>query len=61
MEDSLEEQDIFVDQEYFWKSFFSTRLFCLRIKLIKRLLCGEVKGPYQVLFNDEDESPSGLV
>ena len=48
-EDSLEKQDISVEQEYLEisseKSFFSSRLLCMRIKLSKKLLFGEAEDP----------------
>ena len=49
LEDSLEKQDISVEQEYLEisseKSFFSSRLLCMRIKLSKKLLFGEAEDP----------------
>ena len=49
LEDSLEKQDISVEQEYIEisseKSFFSSRLLCMRIKLSKKLLFGEAEDP----------------
>ena len=49
LEDSLEKQDISVEQEYLEisseKSFFSSRLFCVRIKLSKKLLFEEAEDP----------------
>ena len=48
-----------MDQEYFEISYeekFLSRFFCARMKMSKRLLCGEAENPYQVLFNVGDES-----
>ena len=49
LEDSLEKQDISVEQDYLEisseKSFFSSRLLCMRIKLSKKLLFGEAEDP----------------
>ena len=48
-----------MDQEYFEISSeekFLSRFFCARMKMPKRLLCGEAENPYQVLFNVGDES-----